>query len=116
MKGKKSKYILVAENNQHISQQQQQSIFPSTAFLKISGHIVQRQCERTNVLNIKYSSEHCTETFSEQICFAQKILESRGIYSTFLLRSNYKPQYIHSRTEHPTAFSFFFVPHGIKYT
>ena len=38
-----------------------------------------------NVFDIKYSLQHGAEVFSEQICFAQMILESGGMYSTFYL-------------------------------
>lgn len=53
--------------------------------LSLKSQIVQWQRERMNVFNIKYSLQHGAEVFSKQICFAQMILESGGMYSTFYL-------------------------------
>lgn len=71
-------------------------IFPSNRFfLKVVVKLFSSDVERMNLFHLKYSLKHGAQVFSELICFCTDDPWIQGnIYSTFLLRSNYKLHYI----------------------
>lgn len=74
------------------------SIFDNSFILKICNPFALQQCEELMCLTLNIHYNKVLRYFQSKFISFAEILKSRRIYSTFLLRSNYKLQHIHLTT------------------